>query len=54
MVTDVNSIYRDRFTIYTYSESLFCAPKTNTMLYISYTSTLINYEKAFLVKNKSS
>ena len=43
---DVNQTYcGDRFTVYTNIESLCCAPETNIMLYVNYTSIKKGKEK---------
>ena len=33
-MVDINKIQCDNFVVYTYIESSYCTPKTNTMLYV--------------------
>ena len=49
---DINQTYcGDHFVIYTNTESLYCIPETNIMLYVNYTS-MKKTKRKMLFKNK--
>ena len=54
MMTDVNQTYNGDYSkVYTNLKSLYCAPETNIMLYVNYTSIKINTNQNPVISNES-